>query len=74
MAALLLLRLLADTAQPMRLALTGVALSACWASITDYLMLSRPQDVSNALLWLTGSLWGRDWSLKVAFPWCCFCR
>ncbi|MBM3071509.1 Fe(3+) dicitrate ABC transporter permease subunit FecD [Enterobacter sp. RHBSTW-00994] len=69
MAALLLLRLLADTAQPMRLALTGVALSACWASITDYLMLSRPQDVSNALLWLTGSLWGRDWSfVKVAVP------
>ena len=66
---LILLRLLANTSQPMKLALTGVALSACWASLTDYLMLSRPQDVNSALLWLTGSLWGRDWSfVKIAAP------
>lgn len=69
MAGLILLRMLADTSQPMKLALTGVALSACWASLTDYLMLSRPQDVNSALLWLTGSLWGRDWSfVKIAVP------
>ena len=66
---LILLRLLANTSQPMKLALTGVALSACWASLTDYLMLSHPQDVNSALLWLTGSLWGRDWSfVKIAAP------
>ncbi|MDM2935333.1 Fe(3+) dicitrate ABC transporter permease subunit FecD [Citrobacter sp. Cu233] len=69
MAGLILLRMLANTSQPMKLALTGVALSACWASLTDYLMLSRPQNVSSALLWLTGSLWGRDWSfVKIAVP------
>lgn len=69
MAAMLLLFALAGTARPMRLALTGVALSATWASLTDYLMLSRPQDVNNALLWLTGSLWGRDWSfVAIALP------
>ncbi|MGE9552975.1 Fe(3+) dicitrate ABC transporter permease subunit FecD [Erwinia amylovora] len=69
MAGLILLRMLANTNQPMKLALTGVALSACWASLTDYLMLSRPQDVNSALLWLTGSLWGRDWSfVKIAVP------
>ena len=69
MAGLILLRILANTSQPMKLALTGVALSACWASLTDYLMLSRPQDVNSALLWLTGSLWGRDWSfVKIAVP------
>lgn len=69
MAGLLLLRMLANTPQPMKLALTGVALSACWASLTDYLMLSRPQEVNSALLWLTGSLWGRDWSfVKIAVP------
>ncbi|EDZ1757438.1 Fe(3+) dicitrate ABC transporter permease subunit FecD [Salmonella enterica] len=61
MAGLFLLRLLAETHLPMKLALTGVALSACWASLTDYLMLSHPQDVNSALMWLTGSLWGRDW-------------
>lgn len=69
MAGLILLRMLADTRQPMKMALTGVALSACWASLTDYLMLSRPQDINSALLWLTGSLWGRDWSfVKIAVP------
>ncbi|MEB0865458.1 Fe(3+) dicitrate ABC transporter permease subunit FecD [Citrobacter youngae] len=69
MAGLILLRMLANTSQPMKLALTGVALSACWASLTDYLMLSRPQDVNSALMWLTGSLWGRDWSfVKIAAP------
>lgn len=69
MAGLILLRMLTNTSQPMKLALTGVALSACWASLTDYLMLSRPQDVNSALMWLTGSLWGRDWSfVKIAAP------
>ncbi|WP_333500436.1 Fe(3+) dicitrate ABC transporter permease subunit FecD [Kluyvera sp. CHPC 1.2972] len=69
MAGLILLRMLANTSQPMKLALTGIALSACWASLTDYLMLSRPQDVNSALLWLTGSLWGRDWSfVTIAVP------
>lgn len=69
MAGLILLKILAKTNQPMKLALTGVALSACWASLTDYLMLSRPQDVNSALLWLTGSLWGRDWSfVRIAVP------
>ncbi len=38
MAGLILLKMLAKTHQPMKLALTGVALSACWASLTDYLM------------------------------------
>lgn len=69
MAAMLLLFALARTSQPMRLALTGVALSATWASLTDYLMLSRPQEVNNALLWITGSLWGRDGSfVAIALP------
>jgi iron complex transport system permease protein len=53
MAGLILLKMLAKTHQPMKLALTGVALSACWASLTDYLMLLHPQDVNSALLWLT---------------------
>lgn len=67
--ALLLLRVLVDFSAPLRLAVVGIALAACWASLTDYLMLSRPQDVNMALLWLTGSLWGRDWSMvTLALP------
>ncbi|MBS9436241.1 iron-dicitrate ABC transporter permease FecD [Photorhabdus noenieputensis] len=69
MAALILLRAIAGPSSPLRLALVGVALSATWTSITDYLMLSRPQDINNALLWLTGSLWGRDWQfVAIALP------
>lgn len=69
MAGLFLLKMLANTRQAMKLALTGVALSACWASLTDYLMLLHPQDVNSALTWLTGSLWGRDWTfVKIAVP------
>ncbi|MBS9428238.1 Fe(3+) dicitrate ABC transporter permease subunit FecD [Photorhabdus akhurstii] len=68
-AALILLRAIAGPSSPLRLALVGVALSATWTSITDYLMLSRPQDINNALLWLTGSLWGRDWQfVATALP------
>ncbi|WP_409521653.1 Fe(3+) dicitrate ABC transporter permease subunit FecD [Pantoea sp.] len=61
--ALILLRWLTGTTSPLRLAVVGVALAACFASITDYLLLSRPQDINTALLWLTGSLWGRDWQM-----------
>ncbi|EFR7203276.1 iron chelate uptake ABC transporter family permease subunit [Salmonella enterica] len=38
-----------------------LAFAGGMASLTDYLMLSHPQDVNSALMWLTGSLWGRDW-------------
>lgn len=82
-AALLLLQVIAGQSAPLRLALVGVALSALYAGLTDYLMLARPQEINNALLWLTGSLWGRDWRfLAVAAPLLalllplsvCFCR
>lgn len=66
---MLLLRMIAGVSAPLRLALVGVALSATWASLSDYLMLSRPQDINSALLWLTGSLWGRDWQfVKFTVP------
>lgn len=65
MAAMTIAIALAGFSHPMRLALTGIALSACWASVTDYLLLSRPQEINNALLWLTGSLWARDGSFVV---------
>lgn len=49
-------------AGPLQMALIGVALSAFYAAITDYLMLSHPLEVNTAMVWLTGSLWGRTWS------------
>ncbi|ANI30075.1 iron-dicitrate transporter subunit FecD [Yersinia entomophaga] len=68
--AFMLLRVCAGQSAALKLALTGVALTAFYASLTDYLMLSHPLEINNALLWLTGSLWGRGWSfVLVIAPW-----
>ena len=56
-----LLNVMGGSRAPVRLALLGVALTAFYAGLTDYLLLSHPLDINNALLWLTGSLWGRSW-------------
>ncbi|MFP8968255.1 iron chelate uptake ABC transporter family permease subunit [Pokkaliibacter sp. CJK22405] len=69
-AALLLMLLTYSELRPLRLAMTGVALAAFYASATDFLMLVHPLDLNNALLWLTGSLWGRSWpQVWVLLPW-----
>lgn len=47
---------------PIYIATVGIALSAWFAAITEYLLLSRSDTTSSALLWLTGSLWGRSWN------------
>ena len=69
--------------RPIKMAIIGVALSALWAAISHYLMLTNPVEINTAMLWLTGSLWGRSWSyLNVVLPWlvvllplpCIFCR
>ena len=56
--------------RPIKMAIIGVALSALWAAISHYLMLTNPVEINTAMLWLTGSLWGRSWSyLYVVLPW-----
>ena len=56
--------------RPIKMAIIGVALSALWAAISQYLMLTNPVEINTAMLWLTGSLWGRSWSyLNVVLPW-----
>ena len=56
--------------RPIKMAIIGVALSALWAAISNYLMLTNPVEINTAMLWLTGSLWGRSWSyLNVVLPW-----
>ena len=56
--------------RPIKMAIIGVALSALWAAISHYLMLTNPVEINTAMLWLTGSLWGRSWSyLTVVLPW-----
>lgn len=46
---------------PARLVLVGIALSIWLTAFTDWLLVSHPQQTNAALIWLTGSLWGRGW-------------
>lgn len=56
--------------RPIKMAIIGVALSALWAAITHYLILTNPVEINTAMLWLTGSLWGRSWAYaNVVLPW-----
>ena len=56
--------------QPSRVALVGLALSAVCGSGIDYLLSTRPEEISGAMLWLTGSIWGRSWNhLSLILPW-----
>lgn len=56
--------------RPIKMAIIGVALSALWAAISHYLMLTNPVEINTAMLWLTGSLWGRSWAyVDVVLPW-----
>ena len=55
--------------KPSTLALTGIALGAVCNSGIQYLMVKFPVDVNAALVWLTGSLWGRNWKhVQILFP------
>lgn len=47
---------------PLRFALSGIAVSACFAGITEFLMLTHPVEINTALMSLTGSLWARGWN------------
>lgn len=53
---------------PARLALIGIAISAFLTSGIDFLMIVNPIEINTAMVWLTGSLWGRNWD-QVPFIW-----
>ncbi|GAK43468.1 iron ABC transporter permease [Paenibacillus urinalis] len=46
---------------PVRLALIGVAVSACGSTWIQLLITKTSAGTSTVLLWLNGSLWGRTW-------------
>ena len=58
-----IIMLLAQVSQPTpaRLALIGVAISAFLASGINFLLVIYPVEINTAMIWLTGSLWGRSW-------------
>jgi len=51
---------------PTRLALVGIAITTISASFVTLLLAKFPQDLNVALLWLAGSLWGREWGDIIA--------
>lgn len=53
---------------PAKLALIGIAVSAFLASCIDFLLVTNPIEINTAMVWLTGSLWGRNWE-QVPFIW-----
>lgn len=70
LSALLLWFLCGSQSGAIKLAITGVAMAALYSSAVDFLMLTQPLEVNNALLWLTGSLWGRSWNqISMLLPW-----
>lgn len=69
-AAALLWYLVGNKKGTIRFAITGIAISSFFASSIDFIILTKPMELSNALLWLTGSLWGRSWSqILLILPW-----
>ena len=56
---------------PVRLSLVGVGLSLVAGALTSLMItFGNIFDVSQALVWLTGSVYGRSWSQVMAFtPW-----
>ncbi|GAA1160896.1 Fe(3+)-citrate ABC transporter permease YfmE [Kribbella jejuensis] len=57
-------------ATPVRIALVGIAVSAAFEAGIRFLLVRKPLDVSAALIWLTGSLFGRSMSAVLeTLPW-----
>jgi iron complex transport system permease protein len=55
---------------PVRIALVGIAVSAAFEAGIRFLLVRNPLDVSAALIWLTGSLFGRSMSaVYEILPW-----
>jgi len=53
-----------------RLALLGIAISAFLSSCINFLLVLHPIEVNSAMIWLTGSLWGRNWDyIWPLLPW-----
>ncbi|MGX1926419.1 FecCD family ABC transporter permease [Vibrio sp. NH-7] len=44
------------------LALIGVALAALFSAGVDFLLLAFPLEINVSMIWLTGSVWGRNWT------------
>ncbi|WP_226576549.1 FecCD family ABC transporter permease [Halobacillus litoralis] len=56
--------------QPATLALVGIALGAICQAGIQFLTIKFPIETNAALVWLTGSVWGKDWGdVWLLAPW-----
>ncbi|MCJ8300424.1 MAG: iron chelate uptake ABC transporter family permease subunit [Pseudomonadales bacterium] len=56
--------------RPAAFALVGIALATTFGAAIDYLLTVNPLEINTAMLWLTGSVWGRNWDhLPLIAPW-----
>jgi iron complex transport system permease protein len=56
--------------RPAAFALVGIALTALFGAAIDYLLTINPLQINTAMLWLTGSVWGRNWQhIPLIAPW-----
>ncbi|NRA56360.1 MAG: iron chelate uptake ABC transporter family permease subunit [Gammaproteobacteria bacterium] len=67
-AAIIFLIVFKSNPTPIKLALIGIAISAFLSSGIDFLMVLNPIEINTAMVWLTGSLWGRNWQ-QVPYIW-----
>lgn len=70
--AFLLLLLLSRrmTLTPASFALVGIAIGAIFQAGIQYMLVKNPSDINMALLWMSGSLWGRSWDeVLMLLPW-----
>ncbi len=55
---------------PMRLALIGIAVGAALGAVQQLILLRAPDEISRALLFLIGTVYGADWSRVLGLlPW-----
>lgn len=58
------------TLSPASFALIGIAIGAIFQAGIQYLLVKNPSDINMALLWMSGSLWGRGWDeALMLLPW-----
>ncbi len=58
------------TLTPASFALVGIAVGAIFQAGIQYLLVKNPSDINMALLWMSGSLWGRGWDeALMLLPW-----
>jgi iron complex transport system permease protein len=60
---------------PLRLVLIGIGFSSALSAVTSVMLIASPLTIANqAMVWLTGSVYGASWSsVRMLLPWTVVC-